>query len=26
LAKVAIFHGNPKPHESDQDWVKNNWK
>jgi len=26
LAKVAIFHGNPKPHESDQNWVKNNWK
>lgn len=25
-AKVAIFHGNPKPHESDQNWVKNNWK
>ena len=26
LAKVAIFHGNPKPHESDQEWVKKNWK
>jgi hypothetical protein len=25
-AKVAIFHGNPKPHESDQEWVKFNWK
>lgn len=25
-AKVAVFHGNPKPHESDQEWVKNNWK
>ena len=25
-AKVAIFHGNPKPHESDQEWVKSNWK
>ena len=21
-AKVAIFHGNPKAHESDQEWVK----
>jgi len=26
LAKVAIFHGNPKPHESNQKWVKDNWK
>ena len=25
-AKVAVFHGKPNPHESDQDWVKNNWK
>ncbi len=25
-AKVAVFHGFPKPHESDQDWVKDNWR
>lgn len=25
-AKIAVFHGKPNPHESDQDWVKNNWK
>ena len=25
-AKVAVFHGNPNPHESDKEWVKNNWK
>jgi len=25
-AKVAVFHGRPDPHESDQEWVKNNWK
>ena len=25
-ASVAVFHGNPKPHESDQEWVKSNWK
>ncbi len=25
-AKVAVFHGYPKPHESDKDWVKNNWR
>ena len=25
-AKVAVFHGNPKPHESTQEWVKNHWK
>ena len=25
-AKVAVFHGNPNPHESTQEWVKNNWK
>ena len=25
-AKIAIFHGHPNPHESTQDWVKNNWK
>ena len=23
---IAVFHGKPNPHESDQDWVKNNWK
>ena len=25
-ASIAVFHGNPKPHESTQEWVKNNWK
>ena len=25
-AKIAIFHGNPKPHESQQKWVIENWK
>ena len=25
-SKVAVFHGKPNPHESDQEWVKNNWK
>lgn len=25
-AKVAVFHGKPNPHESDVDWVKENWK
>lgn len=25
-AKVAVFHGNPNPHESDQEWVKSAWK
>jgi len=25
-AKVCVFHGRPNPHESDQEWVKNNWK
>jgi len=24
--KIAVFHGQPNPHESDQNWVKNNWK
>ena len=23
---IAVFHGQPNPHEADQDWVKNNWK
>jgi len=23
---VAVFHGKPDPHESTQEWVKNNWK
>ena len=23
---VAVFHGQPNPHESDLDWVRNNWK
>lgn len=25
-AKIAVFHGHPNPHESDQEWVKTNWK
>ncbi len=25
-SKVAIFHGKPNPHESDQQWVKDHWK
>jgi hypothetical protein len=25
-AKVAVFHGNPNPPESNQQWVKDNWK
>ena len=25
-AKIAVFHGRPNPHESDKEWVKNNWK
>lgn len=25
-AKIAVFHGNPKPHESTQEWVKNNYR
>ena len=24
-AKVAVFHGRPLPHDSDQDWVKKEW-
>ena len=23
---VTVFHGQPNPHESDQEWIKNNWK
>ena len=23
---VTVFHGQPNPHESEQDWVKNAWK
>jgi hypothetical protein len=26
ITKVAVFHGNPNPHESEQQWVKDNWK
>jgi len=26
LAKVAVFHGKPNPHESKQKWVEDNWK
>jgi len=25
-SKVAVFHGYPKPHQSEEEWVKNNWK
>ncbi len=25
-AKVCVFHGNPNPHESTQEWVKSLWK
>ena len=25
-AKVAVFHGKPDPHESEQEWVKNHWR
>ena len=25
-AKVCVFHGNPNPHESTQEWVKKLWK
>ena len=25
-AKVAIFHGKPDPHESNQEWVKKHWR
>jgi hypothetical protein len=25
-AKISVFHGRPNPHESDQQWVKDNWK
>ena len=24
--KIAVFHGYPKPHQSEEEWVKNNWK
>ena len=24
-SKVAVFHGKPNPHESEQEWVKSNW-
>ena len=23
---IAVFHGKPDPHDSEQDWVKENWK
>jgi len=23
---VSVFHGQPNPHESEQEWIKNNWK
>ena len=25
-AKVAVFHGKPDPHESNQEWVKKHWR
>ena len=24
--KICVFHGQPNPHESEQEWVKSNWK
>ena len=24
-SKIAVFHGKPNPHESEQDWVKKHW-
>jgi len=26
ITKVAVFHGQPNPHESEMQWVKENWK
>jgi len=26
VGKVAVFHGAPNPHESDQEYIKNAWK
>ena len=23
---VSVFHGQPNPHESEQEWIKNAWK
>ena len=23
---VTVFHGQPNPHESDMEWIKNAWK
>jgi len=25
-SKVAVFHGFPKPHQSEEQWVKDNWR
>ena len=25
-SKIAVFHGKPDPHESNQEWVKNHWR
>ena len=25
-AKVCVFHGSPNPHDSKEQWVRNNWK
>ncbi len=25
-ASISVFHGKPDPHDSEEDWVKNNWK
>jgi len=25
-AKIAVFHGKPDPHESNQEWVKKHWR
>ena len=25
-SKVAVFHGFPKPHQSEEQWAKDNWR
>jgi hypothetical protein len=25
-ASIAVFHGNPKPHELENQWIKDNWR
>ena len=26
LCNVAVFHGEPHPHQVEDDWVKENWR